>query len=280
MKKVIISIVAVLLCGTIMLCVGVKIGKDAIPAHNLGVSVNGVSFASDDAKLEWESKVEALVAEVKKLDGDTIFQSTNAFGLFDVNLDGTPELIRVLPGGSAGNMDCEAYDIYSGECIAHFGSGRFNSGAVDGSEINSDSGWCTYYNNETQEYVNIGIVTTRGGADSRFTNIAQLCFNEELQSYDDKSLLYTAYTIDVTVENEKFVESGVSTEYRVAGNKVQLDDYINARDSFMKNYVRIDETSMHYVRVGDMSNQEDGLAKEITQALFDSTQEFVNIAED
>lgn len=272
MKKIFLSVISVLLCGAIMLCIGVVIGKNTTTADVTG-------FVSDDVKAEWKADVEALVAEVKKQDGESIFHTTNAFGLFDVNLDGTPELIRVLPGGSAGNMDCEAYDIYSGKCIGRFGSGRFNSGAVDGSDINSDSGWCTYYNNETQEYVNIGIVTTRGGADSRFTNIAQLYFNEESQSYDDKSLLYTAYSIDISIDNDALVENGVSTEYRVADKGVQLDDYINARDSFIKNYVRIDETTMHYVRVADVSTGEDDLAAAITQALFENAQ-FVNMAED
>ena len=281
MKKVIIAVICVLLCGAIMLCVGVKLGRDAaLAGATASLTVTSVSFASAEEKAEWQNSVEALITELRKIDGESVFDSANAFGLFDVNLDGKPELIRVLPGGSAGNMSCDAYDITTGEKLGSFGSGRFNYGAVGEFEINSDSGWCTYYKKDTKEFVNVGIVTTRGGGELRYTNIEQLYYNEELQSYDSKSLLYTAYTIDIDVEDGDFIEAGVSTEYKVAGEDVLLDDYIDARDAFLKNYVRIDEASMRYVRVNDMGNRDEGFAREMTQKLFGSAQEFVKVAED
>ena len=214
MKKTIISVVCIVLCGVIMFSVGVVIGKNNIQKQD-------TTFVVPEVKDDWKEPVEKLVAELKKKDIDgMITASAHAFGLFDVNLDGTPELIRILPGGSAGNMFCEIYDIYSGENLGDFGTGRFN-GASNGE-------WCTYYKIDTQEYVNIGHYTTRGGADSRFKVTSQMYYDSDRQCYNTKSLIYSSYEIETTVVDDKLVENGTNVNFRIGNNEVSLDEYIDA----------------------------------------------------
>lgn len=263
MRKILFRIICIVICGVMVFFVGASVGKKTTKDNN-------ITFVTAQGKKQWKEPVEKLVVELKKEDDPDMFSaSAHAFGLFDVNLDGVPELIRVLPGGSAGNLFFEGYDICSGECIATFGGGRFNE------DLNG--GWCTYYKIDGKEFVNVGICITRGGSDARFKNISCIEFNEERNSFDDKSILYCSYNMTNDIVDEELVEKDINVSFRVDGEEATLDAYNSKYDYFLKNYIRLDETTMSFVRVSDIESKEtEEFSEKMTQALLENSQEYVS----
>ena len=104
-------------------------------------------------------------------------------GLFDVNLDGVPELLLNLGGGSARNDYFYIYDILTGEKL-----GTINGGGSDA--------WAIYYDIESNTYIPIGRYDwgSRDSGSSHF--VKTIIFDETVQEYCEKSLFYSAYEYD------------------------------------------------------------------------------------
>ncbi len=268
MKKTAIKIIGVIACVAIVFSLGVFVGMGKQSTHTQ--DIQGIDYVSDEQVRQWREPVKKLVAELEKEnDADSFFMSAFAYALFDVNLDGTPELIRALPGGSAGNATYMGYDIFSGELIAEFAGGNFS-----GDKTRS---WCAYYNRAEEVFENIGIFTTSGGWDSRFKCISKTELHEDSGLYENVTMFYTSYSIETDIVDETLVERGVSAEYYVGKNKVEFGEFNYQYDNFTDNYIRIPQTAMEVVYVNSFRNSESGndFAEVTTSALFETGQRFI-----
>ncbi len=269
MGKKSIKIISVIVCVALAFSIGVCVGKYG---GNSEENVGKLIFATEKQKDVWKEPVKELVSELKKQERPNSF-SMNAFAyaLFDVNLDGVPELVQVKPGGSAGNVFYEGYDICTGLCVATFGGGNFNG--------NQEKAWCVYYDQDAEELQNICVCTTRGGADRRFKTISHLVFNNETNLYDEETMFYNSYSLDVEIVDDKLVEKEVSVEFKLGDKEVGLEEYNQQYDYFLGNYIRVYETAMEFVYVKDLEKveTEEEFAEMVTEKLFSTSQEFIVI---
>lgn len=271
MQKILIKIISMIVCVglafSLGICVG-KYGKNSNSKDNIG----NLNFATEKQKNVWKEPVKELVAELKKQEVPGSF-SMNAFAyvLFDLNLDGVPELVQVKPGGSAGNVFYEGYNIYTGLCVATFNGGNFNG--------NQEKSWCVYYNRDTEELQNICVCITRGGADSRFKTISRIVFNDEKNIYDDETMFYNSYFLDVEIVDDKLVEKEVNVKFKLGDEEVDLDEYNQQYDYFLENYIRVYESAMEFVYVEDLEKvrTDEEFAEMVTEELFSTSQKFVMI---
>lgn len=268
MKNSAVKIIGVIVCVAVVFSLGLFVGKNKQSADTQ--DIQGINYVSDEQVRQWREPVKKLVAELEKEnEADRFFMSAFAYALFDVNLDGTPELMKVLPGGSAGNATYMGYDIYSGDLVAELSGGNFI-----GDKTRS---WCAYYNRAEGAFENIGIFTTRGGGDSRFKCVSKAELDKESGVYENVTMFYTSYSIEIDIVNETLVENGVSAEYYVGENKVEFDEFNHQFDNFTDNYIRIPQTAMEVVYVNSFRNSDSGndFAEATTNALFETTQRFI-----
>ena len=128
-----------------------------------------------------------------------------AVALFDLNYDGVPEIIEVEASGSSGGVNYIAYDMSDGNVVATFGGGVFHS---EHSDV-----WCVYLDTDTDCFRTIENSTTRGGSTVLRRHISKLVFDEDLNTYTDKSLFYIKYDIEEDVVDGELVESKVTANH-------------------------------------------------------------------
>ena len=198
-------------------------------------------------------------------------------GLFDVNIDGTPELLVDLGGGSAGNSYYYIYDIISGEHI-----GTINGGGIDG--------WCMYYNTTEEQFVPIGRCSWRSGdaCDMHFTTA--IGFSGETEMLEEKPLFYLEYEYDKTkIQGESGQEAGYDMQiaeviFAVNGSQCNHDEYYSAYDEFLMANILIPDTGLKLYRWSDVSKEGDSLeekaAKMAETLLYCSGQKFVKAVVD
>lgn len=199
--------------------------------------------------------------------------------LFDINIDGVPELLINAGGGSAGNTYLIVYDLLTGE----------EYGSMDGGHDNS---WCIYLNSETGAYETVGQFEWRDGwtGKIRFVNKAEIT-----QTMGSGVILYetpwmTAYyeinaTITVIPEDEKnadydFISEEIypGVKFYVNDSKACIEDYFAEQDRFTENYIRIAETGIRLFSWYDITDDEDDnvtSAEKMADALLSSDQQFI-----
>lgn len=129
-------------------------------------SIN-IEYATHQELQEWRKPLLSLISEMKAIGAfDSHIWDGYALALFDVNVDGVPELLECEAGGSAGNVDFYAYDLLTGELFAEFSGGIF-AGDHNGA-------WCIYYDSVEDTYVPIGLYTTRSGHEEYIKTISTL----------------------------------------------------------------------------------------------------------
>lgn len=224
-------------------------------------------FVAPKERQTWIKPIAQTMDKIKseqELDGLSGF----AFSLFDVDIDGVPELAVISAGGSAGNLFLNFYDIKTQENKAAFGVGHF------GEEW--DGSLCVYKNDETGEYEVINISYTRGGGELRFKGYSRIEQTEN-GAYDDEMLFYIDYERICELENDDYQEVGVEAEYYIGREKVMLDEYQTAFDKFIANSIRIPETEIKIIKASDLEKkiEDEGFSQMLAEKLVAVEQEFV-----
>ncbi len=189
-------------------------------------------------------------------------------GLLDVDLDGTPELLVDMGGGSAGNAFYIVYDIQSGRCL----------GSMDGGH---DGSWCVYFNTLTGAYESIGQYQWRFGAagKGRFINRVRLVntVDGERGTVSEEPCFYTAYTFHAVVEEPRETgaealggEPGTHITFQLAGEAATMEAYFEAYDTFVETCIRIPETGLVCIERGDYDSPE-----AVVDALLSTGQAFI-----
>lgn len=206
----------------------------------------------------------------------------NRLGLFDFDMDGVPELLVDLGGGSAGNAFYYVYDIVTGE---HLGSinGGFNKS------------WCIYFNSIEGKYENIGQFEWRSGWQGKQRMVMKATLTNAMS--DGRKIMYESHwlyeyyeieAVEIELTSED-IAAGVSSawdeiytgaEFGVNGDKAYIEDYFAEYDSFLENYVRIPESALMLVEWEDVCDDDEDQtvrAKKMAEALLSSSQEFIII---
>lgn len=252
-------------------------------------------FISEEEMAEWKDSLVSLLNNEKTpiydADGGVVDYSVlypdrpcveNGYdvALFDLNTDGTPELLVNMGGGTAGNAFYYVYDLISGEEIGNMDGGH-------------DNEWCVYFNHETGAYESIGQFEWRSGAHGkhRFVNRATVTrtMSWDTPYVDETSLLYAFYEIDavavdLTQEQKELGVAGAwkeiypGVEFKVNGNHAYIEDYFEAQDHFTKTYLRISETGLRLIDWDDVTDETDDVAtkaEKMAEALLSTGQRFV-----
>ena len=197
-----------------------------------------------------------------------------SLGLFDVTLDGFPELFVDLGGGSAGNAYYYVYDIITGEMLGDVHGGVATSPAI-------------YLNLKTGEYEVIERYTYRGGATAISESIGMLIFDDETNNIREKNLFCSFYVYDwifLTDENGNFEGSDLEISevgFFVDDESSDHEDYHYFLNYFESTHSLIPNTSMRRVSSYDFREYSDSpqiKAEKIANALvYESEQKFVKM---
>ncbi len=253
-----------------------------------------VDFITNEDKEAWRDPLIKLLSNVKNptydKGGDHIgytcpypdqpaIEKGFQIALFDVNTDGTPELLVNAGGGSAGNAFYYVYDILTGTEL----------GSIDGGHEGS---WCTYFNHANGKYESIGQFEWRSGwmGKIRFVNKAAITQTTESGVFLHEVAWMTAY-YDINTAVTEIPDGEGGTDYDFATEEIypgvrfwvneslaSIDDYFAAQDYFTENYVRIAETGILLIDWNDITNEGDAnttKAEKMANALLSSDQQFV-----
>ncbi|MBQ8404019.1 MAG: hypothetical protein IJX55_06295 [Clostridia bacterium] len=189
-----------------------------------------------------------------------------ACALYDINLDGIPELLVDRGGGSAGNSCYEVYDIYTGENVC----------SIDGAQ---GASLCAYYYSETDEIKNVNRFSWRGGWSSKlfFTTVFAP------GTYEEKSYLYSAYSMDMVKSGEDIFDIVCTgAKFEVNGESSEPESYLFEESRFEENCIRIKETELCYVYWWNVTENDDSpriKGEKMTEALLSSGQKFIFFGE-
>ncbi len=311
MKKIFaLMIAAVLLCTSLSGCAltdkddsvnqnyvvtdetNVEETEKEVIRYTYRVSYKNIEFVSYENKEEWRESLLRLISNEGTMhyEGDSYagyydFPNPEApgicfgwqLGLFDIDVDGTPELLVDMGGGSAGNACYYVYDIQSGK----------NIGSLDGGHEDS---WCTYFNTNTGRYESIGQFQWRRGWTGRERLVNKATITNTVDGIDDylyeATFLFASYSVDAinweATDEEK--EQGwayrwediyTDVSFRINGQSASIDEYFYEYDLFVENYARIPETGLRLIRRLDYSTPE-----EIVDALLSTEQQFISIKDE
>lgn len=248
-----------------------------------------LAFVPDEQKNEWKSALVSLLNNEKTpvyekgegLDGYSYLypdrpciEPGDQLALFDVNTDGTPELLVNVGGGSAGNTFYYVYDLMSGKKI----------GTLDGGWSNS---WCIYFDRTTGRFASIGQFEWRDGwaGKIRFVNKATIpgAMSESNDRLREENLLCAYYTIDkVPVrttdgeDDQEEIYTGVL--FWVNGESATIEEYFYAQDRLTEDLIRIAETGIRLIDWDDVVGRDEEVAvkaEKMADALLSSGQKFV-----
>ena len=244
--------------------------------------VNGatVNFMSASEREKLREPLEKLILEAlsarpavdEAYDEVVLFDSDSptvipgiSYGLFDVNLDGIPELLVEPYGysGSSGNTVYAFFDIYSGKNV-----GVIQSGQDD---------WCVYLDTSDNSLVILGEYVTRSGWSEQSFYLDALEFDEDKNTCYNRSILFSYhYCINRSFDGKE-LEKWSSTYY-IDGQNVGAEEYLFSYSATRQNYIRIPETELkiifddHYYD-SDISVEEH--TEFIVDALLSTGQAFV-----
>lgn len=169
----------------------------------------------------------------------------HSIALFDADMDGVPDLLIDMGGGSAANQEFIVYDIFTGEPKGDFSSGW-------------EGNACTYYHTESGTYSQITEYTLRGGFDTRYHYVCRRAADSE-----EELLFHATYSLQrelikpdgVTVTDVK--EYWIANRFKHLGEYVDADTYLSEHEHFTRTHVRIPQTEMRVFDLGDLTEDFD-----------------------
>lgn len=274
MKKLLFVILFILLFSVMAIsfvgCEHVQVNIDETPPAS--PSEYKVVYVSDSVKADWFAPLVKLISNQEK----AIYESDNEpprpeepsitygcnMGLFDVNLDGVPELLVNLGGGSAGNDYFYIYDIFSGKKLGELEGGGENA-------------WAVYYDISSSQYMTVGRYDWRIGSEGSQHFVTTIVFDETEQCFIEKTLFYSSYEY-------RYSESGLEVmvvKFSVDGKSTDFQSYHYAITDFYTEYALVPNTALRQYSWRDVSDEDDGYqerAEKMAQKLL-YDQEFVSI---
>ncbi len=227
------------------------------------------TFASEKDKEEWRKPLEKLLANARELDADDYDDPTyknlptfwDGYGcaLFDVTLDGIPELIVNYGGGTAGNHYYAIFDLYTGADLGSFDA-----------DYNDD--WRVYYNTDLDLICLMGVYGFREGWDINYTLHGQMVYNAERGEYTSR-VLYEAKSIMEELDDDDPI-----MVYYVADKKVSEAEYTAAMEAYERSYIELEGTKLTFVSWRDLQGEEGeykARAQEMADLLLSSEQRFL-----
>ncbi|MBQ8407280.1 MAG: hypothetical protein IJY39_00295 [Clostridia bacterium] len=255
----ILLVLCILLCA----CTSASIGE-----HSEKLPYGEAYYVTDEEKEKWREPLLEILSRMHYFGRDSASDDSTIFimpylsvSLFDMNCDGTPEVIVNQGGGSMQNALYEVYDLATGECMGNF----------DGSFEDSR---CYYYDLEEKDYDFIGQSSWRIGYDSRFRFISMMGESDDLID----CILSEDYNLPNRSEN--WEEEIFNVTYSIDGELATIDQYYAAYDALWQRYVRIPDTQMAYIYWSDLEGYDaelepSSLAEQMADALLRSGQKFI-----
>lgn len=195
-----------------------------------------------------------------------------ACGLFDITMDGVPELLVHPLGyfGSSGTSTYFIYDIYTGDMI-----GEINGG-------NAES-WCVYYDTNADDCIIVGQYWLRYGWPERNRYLLTVEYDQEINKYCELEYLRSNHMIEAekvseNEETEYWEEYYPDTSYYIYGKETSLDSYCEELDRFTASCVRIAETELIMIGWGSVTGENDDYVtkgRKMANALISSDQELI-----
>lgn len=211
----------------------------------------------------------------KPVDPDKPYiQGGSTHALFDVTMDGIPELLVIPHGysGSSGMVRYYAYDIESGREV----------GALPGGNALS---WCMYFNTEEDTLSGVGQFWYRYGWPERDRFISKIGWSEMHGKYTSKAFLNIYHDVNrEKIEGEKNSHGGdtyletTETKFYVNARETDMDTYYYYYDNFVYNNIRISETMLSSLHLRDVCDDDDSYeekAEKMADALLSTGQKFI-----
>ena len=255
-----------------------------------------VVYVSQSEREEWREGIERLLSNVltpvyvtggelmgyvaPHPDRPALEPGCCAVALFDIDLDGTPEILGQVNGGSSGSGYYYAHDLVSGEYI-----GTLHGGG--------DGSWAVYFDREGGDLEVMCEYSLRFGWPSQRYSVsratlAQNVFGRDKEVYESSYLSVEYEEISIQRElSEEERQEGVSVSYDTAytalsfgvnGERVGPDEYYREYGYFADNYLRVDGSgiqSLSWIDVAGEAEDADERARLMADALIGSTQKFV-----
>ncbi|MBE6544235.1 MAG: hypothetical protein E7675_07515 [Ruminococcaceae bacterium] len=228
-----------------------------------GITVSYMTKREIDASKEKVGATMQMLKENGLLDGK--YGINVAMALFDFDLDGTPELLSFLDGGSSGSLYADIYDINTKQSIGTLYIGRFGSTSFKGSI-------CVYVN-AAGEYRVIEYGTTQSGLSHRYRTVGEYSYSKAKNELEYTGLFSSEHIDDrgLSLEEDINTKGYVDVKYKKDGVVVDHDDYYKEFEDFLNENTRLSNTGIVLIYWKDV---EDDTAK-MCDALFETEQSFI-----